>query len=479
MGDNQRISDAARPQTGLLDPQAVQVNFLGPRLFAHAVARIGVAILIVAGSLFARYVIGVTPLSVPGLSIVAAAILAYGIPLLVLARPFRAPLAAGPGRRGERIAEVSIVLDFMALTAVLWFLGGARSPFLTIYMLHIGIASILLSRRAAYFSAILAAVMLAGLIVVETTGVLPPPAPHGATPGDGPLDTRYIVTILFVYVAMFWLIVASQTQMARALRKAEEHAHDRALQSERLSRMRRDFLHVALHDVGAPIATAEMLLGNLRDGLCGPLEPQQAEQVGRAISKLQRLQSLVRDLRVLSELDSTDLRAHSTEIPLSLVLESVVEECSDAARDKKLTLEIEPSDRGAIVVGVPRLVREAITNYVDNAIKYTPTGGRVTARIRPVDRRLRVEVSDTGVGIAPAQRHRLFQEFSRLECDHPDLRGARGVGLGLSIVRRIAEAHQGSVGVDGEPGQGSTFWIEFPACGTAHAGHHSTDSRQL
>lgn len=440
-------------------------RLLGQRLFLHAMARFVVAAAIVAGALIARYLVGVDELDVFALVLLAISIAFYNVCILVLIGPTRDEGQAVRRFRLRRLlVHASIVLDFFALTAALWFVGGARSPFLAFYLFHIAIASILLSRRAAFLAALLAAVMLAGLVLVEVTGMLPPPTPAGAIPGAGAMDARYVATVLVVYLSLFALIVLSQTHLAESLRHAERAMQERAVQLEKLSGMRRDFLMVALHDVSAPIGAAAMLLRNLRDGLLGSLEGRQKEQVERALVKLEGLEHLVRDLRILGELDTTDLGAHSTEISLSFLLADVVDENTDEAREKGVLLEAEASDQAALVFGVPRLLREAIANYVTNAIKYTPPGGRVVARVRPENGRFRVEVSDTGIGITSDDQARLFEEFVRVGRGHPDLKRVHGTGLGLSIVRRIAEAHRGRVGVDSAPDRGSTFWIELPAC---------------
>lgn len=430
-------------------------------------ARFVVAVLLIAGSWTARSALGPGSVDAWALTIIGLVVAAYNAIFLKLnARPSSATHAARDLEMRRALARTAIVLDFFMLTFTVWFLGGARSPLLAVYVLHIGIASILLPRRSAVMSAILAGLLITGLVVVEMTGLLVPPSPRGMDPGAGPLAPGFVVAVLCVYLGIFAFIMLTQTQMAETLRHAEMLAERRAEQFESLSRMRRDFLHVALHDVASPMATAQLLLQNLRDELCGPLDPRQREPIERAMHRVAGVRQLVRDLQILGELDTTDLRGHSIEIPLAFLLSTVMEEHADAAKAKELTLEIEPSDRAAIVYGVPRLFQEALANYVDNAIKYTPKGGRVIARVREGEEpaTFRVEVCDSGVGIAPEDQGRLFSEFTRLGRKHPDVKGVPGTGLGLSVVRRIIESHGGRVGVESTLGKGSTFWFELPAC---------------
>jgi signal transduction histidine kinase len=111
------------------------------------------------------------------------------------------------------------------------------------------------------------------------------------------------------------------------------------------------------------------------------------------------------------------------------------------------------------VRGIARLLREALVNYVTNAIKYSGDGRTIVVRVRVQDDSVRVEVQDDGPGISIDKQTHLFQEFVRVSRG----KGAEaGTGLGLSIVRRIAEAHGGQVGLESAPGQGSCFFLTLP-----------------
>jgi two-component system phosphate regulon sensor histidine kinase PhoR len=120
-----------------------------------------------------------------------------------------------------------------------------------------------------------------------------------------------------------------------------------------------------------------------------------------------------------------------------------------------------------LLVGDPTLLRQAISNLVDNAIKYTPTGGQVRVQLAAEDGVFRVAVADTGLGVAPADQVHLFEKFFRVK-----QRGStqvKGSGLGLAIVKSIVEWHGGRVWVDSKLGKGSTFYIEVPRGGLAAA----------
>jgi signal transduction histidine kinase len=264
------------------------------------------------------------------------------------------------------------------------------------------------------------------------------------------------------------------TNLAQTLREGELKIRKVNQDLERLSEMRRTFLHVGLHDLRSPAAAVWTLLNNLASGLGGPLSAKQTHWIERAQLRCRGMIDVLRDLQILGELEGLSLAAHGKVLEVAELLRAVAEEYRDQAEQKRQVLKLElPEDLGR-VRAIERLLHEAVANYLTNAIKYGPEDRPITLRAVALFDAVRIEVQDEGKGIAPEQQAKLFQEYSRLSegersatrtLDRPpetERSTATAGGLGLSIVRRIAEAHHGRVGVISRPEAGCMFFIEIP-----------------
>jgi signal transduction histidine kinase len=226
---------------------------------------------------------------------------------------------------------------------------------------------------------------------------------------------------------------------------------------EHVERSRRDLVANVSHELKTPIAAIRAHLENLLDGVERP-DPATLQVM---LEQSDRLTRLVDQLLDLSELESGDVPLRREPFELGPVVSQVLSEIEVAGGTGGVEL------RDELAAGLPPVdadaerIHQVLFNLVDNAVRFTPPGGAVTVRAERHDAAVRIEVVDTGVGIAPEHLPRLFERFYRV--DQARSRGAGGTGIGLAIARSVVEAHGGQLRAESELGRGSTFTFELPA----------------
>lgn len=439
-------------------------QLIGESFYVYTGVRTVVIVTLLAAALFARHALSMEALQVRSFAVLAACIALYNTVAWAFFRRYRHP--GVPAEVFPRLLAVTygaVVLDFLALTVAVWLVGGARSPFTAFYLLHVIVCCILLSRRAAFVLTALAWALLVALVAGEWSGLAAPPLPVGAVAGSQPLGGRYALTLIVVYGMLFWLSALLLLELTRALRSVEQRIRLANAELSRLSQQRKDFLHIASHNLRAPLGAVTMLLQNMRAGLAGETTEKQRDWLDRSLKRLGDLSEFMTGIQTLASLETDIIKTQFGRVSLPDVAGRLVEEYEDVAAAHGHSLSLEVDGPVPAVVGHERLLQEALVNYVTNAINYTPDGGHIVVRVRHQAPMVRVEVSDDGIGIAPEDQQRLFQEFVRIASTVPETAQVKGSGLGLSIVKRIALAHGGRTWVESEKGRGSTFFLELPA----------------
>ena len=219
--------------------------------------------------------------------------------------------------------------------------------------------------------------------------------------------------------------------------------------------LRRDLVANVSHELRTPLSVLRANLENLVDGVGRP-DPA---TLATMLSQTDRLGRLVAQLLDLAQLESGEatLRRESVSVP-SLV-DRVLDELEVARADRGLALVREIAPEALAVEGDGERLHQVLFNLLDNAVRFTPAGGRVVVRARAHDATVRLEVEDTGPGIPPELRERVFERFFTV--DPSRSRGEGGTGIGLAIARSIVDAHGGRIWA--EPGDGgSRFVVELP-----------------
>jgi signal transduction histidine kinase len=231
-------------------------------------------------------------------------------------------------------------------------------------------------------------------------------------------------------------------------------------QERELDRLKDEFVATVSHELRTPLTSMMGFLEMLREGEAGALLPEQERFLSIVYRSSERLQRLVGDLLFIARLDASGIQLKLDDaVRLEELVAEAVEAASGDARSHEVQLQFEPN--GVVAVrGDRERLGQLVSNLISNAVKFTPAGGNVTARVFAEQGNGVVEIEDTGIGIPKAEHDRLFQRFFRASTATDQ--AIPGTGLGLAITKAIAEAHDGRISCRSTPGEGTTFRLELP-----------------
>ena len=230
---------------------------------------------------------------------------------------------------------------------------------------------------------------------------------------------------------------------------------------KRVNRMRRDFVANVSHELKTPATSLKLLAESLVEIL--DEDPEQARFFAQRLkSETERLAQLTSDLLDLARLESEEGLQNPGEVDVRSVLMVVLARLRPAARSKNITLSWRRSGNAGLyeIRGDETQLTSMFANLVENAVKYTPPGGKVDVEGESSEDEVVVRVSDSGIGIPEGSLPRIFERFYRV--DKARSKETGGTGLGLSIVRHVAEKHGGTVAVESSVGEGTTFTVRLP-----------------
>jgi signal transduction histidine kinase len=372
-----------------------------------------------------------------------------------------------------RLAFAQVVVDIIALTVLLHFLGGVETPFFLFYLFYVGMGSTLLSRKDAYRVMALAIALFVLLIGAEFLGWLPHVHMEGLVPPDLYRERAYVAVVVVGFVMALAVstvgmttIIASLTAELRHRCEQQVQANERELEEisqklAELDRMRVFFLGLASHDLKTPLAVIASYLQVILDGFVGEVNEKQRRWMERANVRILELIRLINDFLDVSQLAPERVLGEMEPVALSDVVQRSIEEVRARAEEKGVTLQIELPRQLRSVYAAPRRLQQVITNLLDNAVKFSPRQGEVVLKACQHGDGVRVEVVDAGPGIPTLYMDHVFEDYFRARRKE----FVPGAGLGLSTVRKIVEAHGGQIWVESpcfEDGKGSRFVFTLP-----------------
>ena len=225
-------------------------------------------------------------------------------------------------------------------------------------------------------------------------------------------------------------------------------------EEKRVEAIKRDFVANVSHELRTPLASIKGYSETLLDG--GMEDPETLREFLTIIDKhATRMSRLIDDLLILSKIESQKVPTVFERIDMGELTSSTSRGFERQAKDKGIHLSLHIAKGVPKVLGDRDQLEQVMLNLLDNAIKYTPSGGRIDVSVYPYNGLVRVDVKDTGIGIPQADIPRIFERFYRV--DKARSRELGGTGLGLAIVKHIIQGLNGRVWVESTPGKGSTF----------------------
>ena len=232
---------------------------------------------------------------------------------------------------------------------------------------------------------------------------------------------------------------------------------------EAASRHKSEFLANMSHELRTPLNAIIGFSQVLRDEMVGPVNPKQAEYLDDITSSGNHLLSLINDVLDLSKVEAGQVELQVHPFSLREALERGVVMVRERATEEGVRVAFAADPEVDVVDGDERRIKQVIFNLLSNAVKFTPAGGEIDVSTARVNGEVRISVADTGPGIAPEDRDRIFEEFQQSESGV----GLReGTGLGLALSKRFVELHGGRIWLESELGRGSTFTFALPGGST-------------
>jgi signal transduction histidine kinase len=314
---------------------------------------------------------------------------------------------------------------------------------------------------------------------VVLTGILPQAGPAGClilSHANRLVNAKADLELVAILATQLAVAVENSSLFERTWmaqreleQKVQERTRELAEANERLLRLNKaksDFVSAVSHELRTPLAAIKGYASLLASGQFGPLATAQRDRTAKIERHADWLTQFINNLLDIARIDAGRMAMERTLLPLEPLLAAIHDAVAPQMEAKRLRYTV---DRDGIrrLLGDPTHLQRVFVNLLSNAIKYTPEGGAIHLGLHRTGDAVLATVTDTGCGIAPEDQQHLFEDFYRAR--DPINQQVRGTGLGLALVKRIVEAHGGSIQVRSAPGEGSAFTVSLPVEEEEHA----------
>lgn len=363
---------------------------------------------------------------------------------------------------------LGIILDMMVITLVVYYTGGIESVFLPLYLLQIVGTNVHFSKTAGPINFLVGGASLTALLLAEYSGAIP----HiSVWPGNFTIYEHPELLILSGLTMIFLMGVSTYRSgyVVTSLQKVERELgglNEELVEMNKsfitankrlreLDQLKTEFISVASHQLRTPLSAIKWVLKMLMDGDVGEISKDQKDLLEKGYQSNERMISLINDLLNVSRIEEERFQYRFVESSLIDIVNRLVDEMKMMMERKSIVFEKKIDRHIPLMRLDPQKMHLAVQNLLDNAIKYTPEGGKITVYISREKQDVICSIQDSGVGIPDDQKDRVFTKFFR--GDNVIRMQTQGTGLGLFISRSIIEKHDGTLTFESEEGKGTTF----------------------
>jgi signal transduction histidine kinase len=342
--------------------------------------------------------------------------------------------------------------------------GGFRGSTMSAYFGIILIAELLLGSRAGAIFGLLSIAVTGLMYYGDISGWMPPPASYATL-------AIFWIEFSVVVIGVVGLLSLVVNSLRQALERARRNEKELALKIEETqilaqrateaNEFKSQLIARISHELRTPLGALMGMSEMLHQNVYGPLTPPQQDITHRIINNSQALQNVFAELLDQAQMESGQLRLKEEQFSTKALIQKVHSQCLLLAERKGLALEVDVHpDLPDVMIGDEERIEQILSNLVVNAIKFTRVGHVFICARKEDDTHWLIQVKDTGIGISAEAQAYIFEPFRR--ADETTRREFGGVGLGLSIVQQLVTAMNGTVNVESEMGQGSTFTVVLP-----------------
>jgi signal transduction histidine kinase len=369
----------------------------------------------------------------------------------------------------QRFANLQIFTDWIALVFLVHYTGGIESPVIFYFIFYVIIAAILLSRKACYLQTSFAVLLIISLSILEYFSIITHVHIQELFPNPVYDNGLYLLSINFFSITSLYISAYLATSVNSRLRKREneivalkDSITDAYNKLEAIDREKSEFTYKVTHELRSPLSAIQSLLKSIEEGYAGEISQKARDLIVRSEQRTSFLITLVNGLLDLiagkiGKPKEGDIKV----VDINVAVKNTLHLMQEKIKAKNLEIKIKATPEPSYLNIVPDDLDIILTNLIDNAVKYTKQGGTISINNLVTNKEIKIEMSDTGIGIVKEDLYKIFNEFYRSK--NAKAVELRGTGLGLSIVKNLIKQYGGSIDVRSEIGKGTTVTVSFPA----------------